>query len=100
MKIGEDMQNSVNRQYSDSSCGSLLQKHELDYSLAGRADHALWVCDEVRADVAPLKLHALNNIQVVLSSAGLLHGDHALPSNPCHGIADQLAYLHSHNVHL
>ncbi len=59
-----------------------------------QAYHALWVCDEVRTDVAPVKLHALHHIQVVLSSSGLLHGHHALTPHTSHGITDQLSNLH------
>ena len=59
-----------------------------------QAYHALWVRDEVRTDVAPVKLHALHHIQVVLSSSGLLHSHHALSPHTSHGITDQLSNLH------
>ena len=58
-----------------------------------QAYHALRVCDEVWADVAPVELHALHHIQVVLGCPGLLHGDNTLPPNSGHSIADQLSNL-------
>ena len=58
-----------------------------------QADHALWICDEVGADVAAVKLHALNHIQVVFRRPGLLHGHNALSAHASHGIADQLPNL-------
>ncbi len=74
------------------SCECATAVQMLDRSL--QAYHALWVCDEVRTDVAPVKLHALHHIQVVLSSSGLLHGHHALTPHTSHGITDQLSNLH------
>ncbi len=86
---------------SVKSCVSLAEyavakccNHNSAAGEAMLAYHALWVCNEVGANVAPVKLHALHHIQVVLSSSGLLHGHHALSPHTSHGIADQLSNLH------
>ena len=53
----------------------------------------LVVSDEVRRDVAAVELHALHDLELVVQSFAVVHGNHTLLAHALHGVADQLANL-------
>src|SRR5213596_2299284 len=53
--------------------------------------HAVRVGDEVRAQVAPVELHALDDLELCVEALGLLDRDHALLPHLAHRLGDDLA---------
>src|SRR5258708_2457785 len=53
--------------------------------------HALRIGDEVRREVAAVKLHALDHFQLGLHGLGLFHGDHAVFADLLHGFGNDAA---------
>ena len=83
--------------------GDLLEERDQDL---GRADlllidedvgvfehdlHAVLVGDEVRAEVAPVELHALDDVDGRLEALALLDGDDAVLADPLEGVGELLA---------
>merc|ERR1719234_2152528 len=52
---------------------------------------ALGAVDEVRRDVAAVKLHALNDVHLIVQSLAVLHSDDALLANLGHCLSNQVA---------
>ena len=53
--------------------------------------HAVWIGDKIGREVAPVKLHALNDIERGLQALSLFDGNHALFANLVHRLGDDLA---------
>src|SRR5699024_8418713 len=70
--------------------GNLLIGDE-DEGVVQNGLHLLGVGDHIGGDVAPVELHALDDLAVGLGGLGLLHGDDAVVGDLLHGLGDQLA---------
>src|SRR6266571_1339579 len=94
--LGDDHQGT-------SALGDLLQKRQelahvgdlllvdQDVRVLQHALHALGVGDEVRAQVAPIELHPLDDLEGRFEALRLLHRDHPVLADLLHRLGDDLA---------
>ena len=54
--------------------------------------HLIRICDHVRGNISPVKLHPFNHFAVGLSGFGFFNGDYAIGSHFLHCFANQFAY--------
>ena len=73
-----------------ANVGDLLV-HQQDQRLIELRALALLIVDEVRGEVAAVELHALDDLELVLESRTLFHGDDAFLADLRHGVGNRLA---------
>src|SRR5208283_2842860 len=96
--LGDDQQrtaglhDALQQRQHRLQAGQLLLVDQ-DVRLVHLGDHLLGVRDEVRAHVAAVELHALDDVELGLDALGLLDRDDALVADLLHRLGDHLADL-------
>ena len=94
--VGNDQQRSLRLDHRLERGHQVLEGRQL---LVGDEDegalvdrpHPLGICDEVRADVATVKLHALDHLHRRCHALGVLDGDDAVAAYLLHRLGDEVS---------